>query len=156
MKKLWTLCTCCLSVGMMWAQTGNWTDEGNYDTSWWDGNNRQEYHISTAEQLAGLAYLSSQGRTFLQAASFWTTTWIWKRIIGLPVEEFSGFFDGNGHTLSGIHVQNIYGNSGFIATFKGYGRDYTRGTVYNLTLDETCELASAGPNSTCHGRWNRR
>ena len=37
MKKLWTLCTCCLSVGMMWAQTGNWTDEGNYDTSWWDG-----------------------------------------------------------------------------------------------------------------------
>ena len=55
MKKLWTLCTCCLSVGMMWAQTGNWTDEGNYDTSWWDGNNRSEYHITTAEQLAGLS-----------------------------------------------------------------------------------------------------
>ena len=47
MKKLWTLCTCCLSVGMMWAQTGNWTDEGNYDTSWWDGNNRPEYHSRT-------------------------------------------------------------------------------------------------------------
>lgn len=61
MKKLWTLCTCCLSVGMMWAQTGNWTDEGNYDTSWWDGNNRSEYHITTAEQLAGLSYLSQQG-----------------------------------------------------------------------------------------------
>lgn len=67
MKKLWTLCTCCLSVGMMWAQTGNWTDEGNYDTSWWDGNNRSEYHITTAEQLAGLSYLSQQGTTFLQS-----------------------------------------------------------------------------------------
>ena len=73
MKKLWTLCTCCLSVGMMWAQTGNWTDEGNYDTSWWDGNNWQDYHT----------YLVKAGH-FLQAALFWTTTWIWKRIIGFP------------------------------------------------------------------------
>ena len=91
MKKLWTLCTCCLSVGMMWAQTGNWTDEGNYDTSWWDGNNRSEYHITTAEQLAGLSYLSQQGTTFLQSrivldndldmgAHYWT-----------PIKKFGGF-----------------------------------------------------------------
>ena len=119
MKKLWTLCTCCLSVGMMWAQTGNWTDEGNYDTSWWDGNNSQEYHISTVQQLAGLAYLSQQGTTFLQSrivldndldmgAHYWT-----------PVKDFCGFFDGDGHTLSGVQVQAGVGNSGFIATLKG-------------------------------------
>ena len=148
MKKLWTLCTCCLSVGMMWAQTGNWTDEGNYDTSWWDGNNRPEYHISTAEQLAGLSYLSSQGRTFPASRIILDNDLDMEAHYWVPIEEFTGFFDGNGHTLSGIHVQNIYGNSGFIATLKGYARDYTRGTVYNLTLDETCELASAGLNST--------
>ena len=148
MKKLWTLCTCCLSVGMMWAQTGNWTDEGNYDTSWWDGNNRPEYHISTAEQLAGLSYLSSQGRTFPASRIILDNDLDMEAHYWVPIEEFTGFFDGNGHTLSGIHVQNIYGNSGFIATLKGDARDYTRGTVYNLTLDETCELASAGLNST--------
>ena len=148
MKKLWTLCTCCLSVGMMWAQTGNWTDEGNYDTSWWDGNNRPEYHISTAEQLAGLSYLSSQGRTFPASRIILDNDLDMEAHYWVPIEEFTGFFDGNGHTLSGIHVQNIYGNSGFIATLKGYARDYTRGTVYNLTLDETSELASAGLNSS--------
>lgn len=133
---------------MMWAQTGNWTDEGNYDTSWWDGNNRPEYHISTAEQLAGLSYLSSQGRTFPASRIILDNDLDMEAHYWVPIEEFTGFFDGNGHTLSGIHVQNIYGNSGFIATLKGYARDYTRGTVYNLTLDETCELASAGLNST--------
>lgn len=84
MKKLWTLCTCCLSVGMMWAQTGNWTDEGNYDTSWWDGNNRSEYHITTAEQLAGLSYLSQQGTTFLQSRIVLDNDLDMGRIIGHP------------------------------------------------------------------------
>lgn len=109
MKKLWTLCTCCLSVGMMWAQTGNWTDEGNYDTSWWDGNNRSEYHITTAEQLAGLSYLSQQGTTFLQSrivldndldmgAHYWT-----------PIKKFGGFFDGNGHTFPEYRYKPVWG-----------------------------------------------
>ena len=36
-------------------------------------NNWQDYHT----------YLVKAGH-FLQAALFWTTTWIWKRIIGFP------------------------------------------------------------------------
>ena len=153
MKKLWTLCTCCLSVGMMWAQTGNWTDEGNYDTSWWDGNNRSEYHITTAEQLAGLSYLSQQGTTFLQSrivldndldmgAHYWT-----------PIKKFGGFFDGNGHTLSGVQVQAGVGNSGFIATLQGYYGNPEYGVVYDLILDETCKITSSNqlPDATVGG-----
>ena len=153
MKKLWTLCTCCLSVGMMWAQTGNWTDEGNYDTSWWDGNNRSEYHITTAEQLAGLSYLSQQGITFLQSrivldndldmgAHYWT-----------PIKKFGGFFDGNGHTLSGVQVQAGVGNSGFIATLQGYYGNPEYGVVYDLILDETCKITSSNqlPDATVGG-----
>lgn len=38
--------------------TGDWADEGNYDTSWYlDNPSRSEFTIYTAEQLAGLAVL---------------------------------------------------------------------------------------------------
>ena len=105
MKRLSALFACLLSVGASWSQTGNWTDEGNYDTSWYDGNNSGEYHISTPQQLAGWAYLASQGnrmspnRIVLDndldlSAHYWT-----------PIKEFAGFLDGNGKTLSGVHIQ---------------------------------------------------
>lgn len=42
----------------LFAQSGYWTDEGNYDISWYD-KNQDEFHISTAQQLAGLAYLTN-------------------------------------------------------------------------------------------------
>ena len=34
----------------------NWTSSGNYTISWFD-NSKSEFHISTAKELAGLAYL---------------------------------------------------------------------------------------------------
>lgn len=43
-----------------------------------------------------------------------------------PVAEFKGIFDGNGHTITGL-VVNESGNAGFIASNKG--------TVKNLTLE---------------------
>lgn len=153
MKKLWTLCTCCLSVGMMWAQTGNWTDEGNYDTSWWDGNNKPEYHIATAEQLAGLTYLAQQGTIFSQSKIVLDNDLDMGAHYWAPIKKFGGFFDGNGHTLSGVQVQAGVGNSGFIATLQGYYGNPEYGAVYDLILDETCKITSTNqlPDATVGG-----
>ena len=146
MKRLSALFACLLSVGASWSQTGNWTDEGNYDTSWYDGNNSGEYHISTPQQLAGWAYLASQGnrmspnRIVLDndldlSAHYWT-----------PIKEFAGFLDGNGKTLSGVHIQTTAGmeDVGFIARLLS-NVSSTKSVVYDLTLDESCQISlSAG------------
>lgn len=144
MKRLSALFACLLSVGASWSQTGNWTDEGNYDTSWYDGNNSGEYHISTPQQLAGWAYLASQGnrmspnRIVLDndldlSAHYWT-----------PIKEFAGFLDGNGKTLSGVHIEASADAEeiGFIARLSQYYTS-TYGIVYNLNMDETCQIASS-------------
>lgn len=136
MKRLSALFACLLSVGASWSQTGNWTDEGNYDTSWYDGNNSGEYHISTPQQLAGWAYLASQGNTMSPnrivldndldlSAHYWT-----------PIKEFAGFLDGNGKTLSGVHIQTTAGmeDVGFIARLLS-NVSSTKSVVYDLTLD---------------------
>jgi hypothetical protein len=47
-----------------------------------------------------------------------------------PIKKFGGFFDGNGHTLSGVQVQAGVGNSGFIATLKGNMAHPEQGVVY--------------------------
>ena len=44
--------------------TGSWTDENNYDTSWYDGHESDtEYTLTTSAQFAGLAYLVNNGTT---------------------------------------------------------------------------------------------
>lgn len=45
MKKVLLSLTMLILVCTAWAQSGCWTDEGNYDISWYDGNNTGEYHI---------------------------------------------------------------------------------------------------------------
>jgi hypothetical protein len=45
--------------------SGWWTDSGNYDTSWYTGNeSAASYTLSDAADLAGLAYLVNRGNTF--------------------------------------------------------------------------------------------
>ena len=97
--------------------------------------------------------MSQQGTTFLQSrivldndldmgAHYWT-----------PIKKFGGFFDGNGHTLSGVQVQAGVGNSGFIATLQGYYGNPEYGVVYDLILDETCKITSSNqlPDATVGG-----
>jgi hypothetical protein len=83
------------------------------DISWWD-NSKAEFNISTAEQLKGVAKLVNDG----------TTNFIGKTIslsnditltgnfipIGkdsiFPSRIFLGNFDGKGHSISGLSVEN--------------------------------------------------
>ena len=52
------------SFFLLETPTTKWTDEGNYDISWYSAD-ATEFTISTAQELAGLAYLVNNGSTGL-------------------------------------------------------------------------------------------
>ena len=93
----------------------NW--DGSADTSWYaDAPDASEYHISTAEQLAGLAQLvnADPGTTNFAGKTFYLESdldlsgheWI---SIGTgrggdcPEYSFCGVFDGQGHVISNLY-----------------------------------------------------
>lgn len=88
---------------MLKETDGYWTDEGNFDTTWYDGNGN--YYISNAAQLAGLAYLVNNETDFGQA-DFTLTADIdlsaheWVAIGNTSAGYyFNGDFNGNNHTI---------------------------------------------------------
>ena len=124
--------------------------DGTSDTSWYD-TTKTSFSISTAEQLAGLAELSSNGVTFEGVtielgsdialntgdSSSWDKTPpanVWKPI-GTSESKFAGTFDGKGHTISGIYIygpgNSACSNVGLFG-FVGNDKDYT--TIKNLNI----------------------
>ena len=98
----------------------NW--DGSADTSWYtSAPDASEYHISTAEQLAGLAQLvnTDPGTTNFAGKTFYLENdldlsgheWI---SIGTgrggtqPKYSFCGVFDGQGHVISNLYSRESY------------------------------------------------
>ena len=120
------LLACVLMAGAVSAAPiGNWTDAGNYDTSWTGaGTPEDPYQISTAAQLAGVAVkinsdpadpaftkayyklTSNTPGTYDLGAHYWTP-------IGNATEEtpttriFEGTFDGGSHLISDMNVRVV-------------------------------------------------
>ena len=144
--------------------------DGTADTSWYNETNT-ELEISTAEQLAGLAELVNNGNNFsgktimltadilLNDTSDWenwensapANTWT---PIGNWPNLFSGTFDGQGHTVSGIYInsENYYYHGLF---------GYNEGTIKNIGVTESyikgihyvggvCGRNDAGTISNCY------
>ena len=134
------------------AQEGSWFDEGNYDEEWLDKNfDNDVMIISTPEELAAFGEYMTRSlwnypdKTVRLAADIDMSAHKWIT----PVNEqfgsyFSGVFDGDGYTISGLTV--VPAEEG-----GGYDDDYKRvvaglfGTVRgaeirDLTLDETCRV----------------
>ena len=92
-----------------------WGDKA--DTSWYTGNEtKSEYHITTAEQLAGLAQLvnTDPGTTNFAGKTFYLDNdidlsgheWISiGTVLGgdCPEYSFCGVFDGQGHVISNLY-----------------------------------------------------
>ena len=102
------------------TSVGNW--DGLADTSWYvDHETDTEYHITTAEQLAGLAQLvnADPGTTNFAGKTFYLDNdldlsgheWI---SIGTgiggdrPEYSFCGVFDGQGHVISNLYSHESY------------------------------------------------
>ena len=98
----------------------NW--DGSADTSWYtSAPDASEYHISTAEQLAGLAQLvnTDPGTTNFAGKTFYLKNdldlsgheWISiGTVLGgdYPEYSFCGVFDGQGHVISNLYSHESY------------------------------------------------
>jgi len=116
---------------------------GNSDVKWYMGNkSAKEFTITTAEQLAGLAILvrdnvsNFKGKTIKLGANIMLNDTInWRHWEKKPPTNkwvpiggwFSGTFDGNGYTVSGVYINSRALNSqGF------FGNIASDGTIENL------------------------
>ena len=122
----------------------NW--DGSADTSWYtSAPDASEYHISTAEQLAGLAQLvnTDPGTTNFARKTFYLEKdldlsgheWISiGTVLGgdYPEYSFCGVFDGKGHVIS-----NLYSHESYIEDAEGADESHNLlrnalfGSVYN-------------------------
>ena len=94
--------------------------DGTEDVSWYLGNQRSEYILTTAEQLAGLAALTKAGEDFAGITVKLAVNVILNERIEMdedyhvlnagelrewnPIEDFGGIFDGNCHVISGLYI----------------------------------------------------
>ena len=132
--------------------------DGTADTSWYNETST-EFEISTTEQLAGLAKLVNNGNNFsgktisltadilLNDTSEWedwensapNNTWTpigsdWKI-------EFSGTFDGQGHTVSGIYINSENDCQGLFG--------YSSGTIKNVGITESYIKGNSDVGGVC-------
>lgn len=114
----------CVPMGVF-AESAADVWDGSADTSWYVGHETDtEYHITTAEQLAGLAQLvnADPGTTNFAGKTFYLENdldlsgheWISiGTVLGgdCPEYSFCGVFDGQGHVISNLysHESDIEG-----------------------------------------------
>ncbi|MBE6930376.1 MAG: S-layer homology domain-containing protein [Ruminococcaceae bacterium] len=106
----------------------------SYDTSWFD-NSSGTYTISTAEELAGLAYLTSlngdssanyfKNKTIELTADIDLTGKWWT-----PIQSFNGTFNGNGHLISGMYTDHNAESAGLFGNLYGRVENLVIGDAY--------------------------
>lgn len=116
------------------------------DTSWYKEGD-SEFTISTAEELAELAQLVNGGKDFSGKTITLTADIDLKGTnenqwtpIGTNDTPFTGTFEGNNHTISGLHIDNSNTAGNYYGLF-GYVK---KGTVQNLTVSGSVTAVFAG------------
>lgn len=134
------------------AQEDSWFDEGNYDEEWLDKNfDNNVMIISTPEEFAAWGAAMNRwswnypDKTVRLAADIDMSAHKWIT----PVNEqfggyFSGVFDGDGYTISGLTVVPAEEGGGYSDDYKrvtaGLFGKVRRAEIRDLTLDETCRV----------------
>ncbi len=165
--RIFTLLVAFLAIAgnAVWGQTGNWIDDASID--WYD-ENKTTFEISTAEQLAGLASLVNSGKDFsgktieltqnidLNPGITFNKEAISKDVVftGTPKEwtpinpddvisNFSGTFDGNGFTISGLYLNSSnkdYANLGLFGFVSGTIQNvYINNSYIDVSINEELE-----------------
>lgn len=141
----------CVPMGVF-AESAADVWDGSADTSWYVGHETDtEYHITTAEQLAGLAQLvnADPGTTNFAGKTFYLENdldlsgheWISiGTVLGgdCPEYSFCGVFDGQGHVISNLysHESDIEGAD----ESHNLLRNALFGSVYNGEVKKTLVL----------------
>lgn len=126
----------------------NWGSNGNYSMSWYE-KEKMEYHLSTAEELAGFAYLVNQGYTTFKGKTvkldgdvdLYGKNW---PMIGVTTgsydKVFEGTFDGQNHTISGIYIVSCKDN---LRQVYGFWERLSNATIKNVRLKGTVNIENS-------------
>lgn len=122
--------------------------DGTSDVSWYDDEDT-EFHISTPEQLAGLAAIVNTGKTMegkmfivdndiylndISTYDEWETTPPKNEWAPIGISEsncFSGSFDGNGYIISGLFIKSTKESVGLFGAVNS-------GEIKNLHMTDVC------------------
>ena len=128
---------CLLAAGQTWAQTQP-AGAGTQDNP---------YQIGTVDELLWFANHVNSGNASACAelttditipeGQMWTP-------IGKHKKEYTGTFDGHGHTIEGLMINVIADYQGFVGYLKG-------GTIRDLTLGTSCSVTIGVNNSYLGG-----
>ena len=144
-KLLSLLLALCLVMALvpMTAFAAGTTDswDGTADTSWYD-ENETEFHLQTAEQLAGMAKLINDDTAYFKDKTVYLDNDLdlggheWISIgdgANTDVGSFQGVFDGQSHV-----VYNLYSHEGLKSENKDNNNNLYRnglfGSIYNATV----------------------
>lgn len=127
------------------VETGGWwTSAGNYDISWYD-EAEDSFSISTPAQLAGVAYLVKNGRTFEGKTVTLTGNidldgFKWEPIGKTNIQQvFKGVFDGGGYEIHNLRSEVISTGEAYSGLF---GAIY-QARVSCVVLAEDCEIRTS-------------
>ena len=153
----------CVGLFPITAFAANETDtwDGTTDTSWYDADST-EFHITTAEQLAGLAALVNANTDTFNGKSIYLENdldlsgYEWISIgngANTSIKTFSGLFDGQGHciynlyshedTVSGTNETNSYRSGLFGTLYKA--------TIQNLGI-ENADISVSDNDTSLNGK----
>jgi len=128
-----------------------------YDISWYD-ESKEFFVINSADKLNGFSLLSAMGHSFKGKtvvlandielnsgdAANWSTTA--PKNIWMPIVEFAGKFDGQGHTVSGIYVSGVGSKQGF------FGSTTKDAVIENFRIENsyfTTDASGIGSSDSC-------
>ena len=123
---------------------GWWTSAGNYDISWYD-EAEDSFAISSPAQLAGVAYLVKNGRTFEGKTVTLTGNidldgFKWEPIGKANLQQiFKGVFDGGGYEIHNLRSEVISTGEAYSGLF---GAIY-QARVTRVVLAEDCEIRTS-------------
>lgn len=123
---------------------GWWTSAGNYDISWYD-EAEDSFSISSPAQLAGVAYLVKNGRTFEGKTVTLTGNidldgFKWEPIGKANLQQiFKGVFDGGGYEIHNLRSEVISTGEAYSGLF---GAIY-QARVTRVVLAEDCEIRTS-------------
>ena len=121
------------------SNAATWTDQEHYDTSWYDDLSIS-FDISTAKELAGLAYLCNNGTSFAGKAINIKSDIDLGKYEWESISVFDGTLNGDYHKIANLTID--YYDEDF-GTTKGFAIN-NRGTIKNLELQGSVLLASRG------------
>lgn len=123
---------------------GWWTSAGNYDISWYD-EAEDSFSISSPAQLAGVAYLVKNGRTFEGKTVTLTGNidldgFKWEPIGKANLQQiFKGVFDGGGYEIHNLRSEVISTGEAYSGLF---GAIY-QARATRVVLAEDCEIRTS-------------